>query len=409
MQGRCRTGFLLIAVMLALGEPTAGRAEMVTVDALADVRLVRPSDERAWTSGGQGKFLYDGGGDHDPGLRLSQLLADVTFKPRADTMLFASFRHEPTQHSALDVIEAFAQHHLVDTGAARWTIKLGAFYPPVSIENEGVGWTSPWTLTPSAINTWVGEELRTIGGETSVEWKTAGGSIGLTGAVFGGNDPTGLLIAARGWSFGDRPTGLFDRVRTADDVALRSRRTPPYYQSEFLEIDDRAGFYGGVSWRENGIGRLTLLRYDNRADPQARRFGQVGWRTEFNSLGLETYLLKDYALFGQAMAGETEIDPAPGARSLTKFQSAYVLAGRHFDMWHAALRVDVFGTQSPVGTDMSERGYGLTASATWSPERWFQLTGEIIRTDSRRSQRLGYGLAPRSVETQLLLNARFLY
>ena len=198
-------------------------------------------------------------------------------------------------------------------------------------------------------------------------------------------------------------------MRTADDVALRSRRTPPYYQSEFLESDDRAGFYGGVSWRENGIGRLTLLRYDNRADPQARRFGQVGWRTEFNSLGLETYLLKDYALFGQAMAGETEIDPAPGARSLTKFQSAYVLAGRHFDMWHAALRVDVFGTQSTVGTDMSERGYGLTASATWSPERWFQLTGEIIRTDSRRSQRLGYGLAPRSVETQLLLNARFLY
>ncbi|NDD65054.1 MAG: hypothetical protein EBZ36_13940, partial [Acidobacteria bacterium] len=153
------------------------------------------------------------------------------------------------------------------TGAARWTIKLGAFYPPVSIENEGVGWTSPWTLTPSAINTWVGEELRTIGGETSVEWKTASGSIGLTGAVFGGNDPTGLLIAARGWSFGDRPTGLFDRVRTADDVALRSRRAPPYYQSEFLEIDDRAGFYGGVSWRENGLGRLTLLRYDNRADP----------------------------------------------------------------------------------------------------------------------------------------------
>lgn len=401
---------MLLAISIALA-PVAAGAQTFSVNALADIRLVRPSDERAWTSGGLGRFLYDGGGDHDPGLRLGQIVADIEFKPRADTMLFATVRHDPTQQSAIDVVEAFAQHHLTDNGDTRWTIKLGAFYPPISIENDGIGWTSPWTLTPSAIDTWVGEELRTIGGETSVEWKTSSGAIGFTGAVYGGNDPTGVLIAARGWTFGDKPTGLFDRVRVADDVARRSRRTPPYYESEFIEIDDRAGFYGGVSWRENGLGRLTLLRYDNRADPQARRFGQVGWRTEFSSLGVETYFLKDYALFGQAMWGETEIDPAPGARMVTKFQSAYVLLGRHFDGWHAAVRADVFGTQQPIGPnpDSSERGYALTAAATWSPERWFQLTGEVIRTDSRRAQRNGIGLAPRAVETQVLLNARFLY
>lgn len=404
-----RIGSVLLLVSLALAAIPAAGAQSFVVNALADIHLVRPSDERSWTAGGLGRFLYDGGGDQDPGLRLGQLLADVEFKPRGDTLLFATLRHAPAQQSAIDVIEAFAQHHLIDTGDTRWTVKLGAFYPPVSIENEGIGWTSPWTLTSSAINTWVGEELRTLGGETSVEWKTSSGAVGLTGAVFGGNDPTGVLIAARGWSFGDRPTGLFDRVRVADDVARRARRVPPYYESEFLEIDDRAGFYGGISWRENGLGRLALLRYDNRADPQARRFGQVGWRTEFTSLGLEAYLLKDYALLGQAMIGETEIDPAPGARSVTRFQSAYVLAGRHFGAWHAAFRVDVFGTRSPVGADMSERGYGLTAAATWSPERWFQLTGEVLRTDSRRSQRNGIGLPPRAVETQILLNARFLY
>jgi hypothetical protein len=405
-----RFGSVLLSVSLALAAfPMEAGAQSLAVNALADIRLVRPSDERSWMVGGLGRFLYDGGGDHDPGLRLGQLLVDVELKPRPDTLLFATIRHEPTQRSAIDIVEAFAQHHLIDTGRTRWTIKLGAFHPPISIENDGIGWTSPWTLTPSAINTWVGEELRTIGAETGVEWKTPGGAVGLLGAMYGGNDPTGVLIAARGWSLGDKPTGLFDRVRIADDVARRARRVPPYYESEFLEIDDRTGFYGGLSWRENGIGRLTLLRYGNRGDPTARRFGQVGWRTEFTSLGLEAYFLKNYALFGQAMAGETEIDPAPGARRVTRFQSAYVLAGRHVGDWHVAFRVDVFGTQSPVGNDMSERGHALTAAATWSPERWLQLTGEILRTDSRRSQRAGLGLPPRAAEIQILLNARFLY
>src|SRR5258705_9405197 len=61
----------------------------------------------------------------------------------------------------------------VSTSAFRWSIKAGAFFPPISLENTEIGWTSPWTLTPSAINAWVGEELRTIGLEGRSEEHTS--------------------------------------------------------------------------------------------------------------------------------------------------------------------------------------------------------------------------------------------
>lgn len=410
MPGGFRSAPLLAAMLLAFGPSATGWAQDLTVNALADVRLIRPSTQRSWMDGGLGKLRFGGDGDRSPDLRLDQVIADVGLKLGPDFLAFASLRHEQAQRTAIDVTEAYGRYRLISTDAARWSIKLGAFFPPISLENDGIGWTSPWTLTPSAINSWVGEELRTIGGETTLEWRTATGALGLTGAVFGANDPTGVLIAARGWSFGDRPTGLFDRVRVADDVTRRSRRVPPYFESEFLEMDDRLGVYGGLSWRENGLGRLTLLRYDNRADPAARRYGQVAWRTEFTSVGLEAYL-RDFVLFGQAMAGETEIDPSPAGRATTRFQSAYLLAGRHFGSWNAAMRLDVFATQVKPGGNQepTERGHALTLAATWAPERWFQLTGEVMRIDSRRAQRNGIGLPPRSVETQLQLNLRFLY
>ena len=47
--------------------------------------------------------------------------------------------------------------------AWRSNLKIGAFYPPISLEHRASGWTNPYTISSSALNTWVGEELRTIG------------------------------------------------------------------------------------------------------------------------------------------------------------------------------------------------------------------------------------------------------
>ncbi|MBI1776280.1 MAG: hypothetical protein HYR63_13115 [Proteobacteria bacterium] len=358
-----------------------------------------------------GKLRFNGGSDQGPDIHLGQLLADARLKLGPDVLAFASVRYEPKQKTAIDILEAYGRYQPISTPSTLWSIKLGAFFPPISLENEGVGWTSPWTLTPSAINSWVGDELRTIGGESTLEWRYGTGAFGITGAVFGKNDPTGALLADRGWTFGDRPTGLFDRLRIPDVVLRAQRRRAPGWMSEFREIDNTPGFYGGLSWRENDIGRLTLLHYDNGADPAARRYGQFAWRTEFNSAGIETYL-GDFVVLSQGMVGETEINPSQASRSITHFQSAYLLAGRYFGNWNAALRLDVFATQERSGpnNDYTEHGHALTLAVTWGPVRWFKLSGEVLRIDSSRVQRSReLGLPQRSVETQLQLNARFVY
>ena len=53
-------------------------------------------------------------------------------------------------------------------------MKTGAFFPTISLENDDLGWTSPYTLTPSAINSWIGDELRTIGSEAILRCDTGG-------------------------------------------------------------------------------------------------------------------------------------------------------------------------------------------------------------------------------------------
>ena len=59
-------------------------------------------------------------------------------------------------------------------GDVSWSVKTGAFFPTISLENDDLGWTSPYTLTPSAINSWIGEELRTIGSEGTCAGDTGG-------------------------------------------------------------------------------------------------------------------------------------------------------------------------------------------------------------------------------------------
>src|SRR6185295_10665879 len=146
----------------------------------------------------------------------------------------------------VDLVEAYFKYRPVSTTPLRWSFKAGAFFPPISLENDGIGWTTPWTLTPSAINSWVGEELRTIGGETTAEWRGQGYEIEATAALFGVNDPAGTLIAEHGWTFGDRPIGLFDRSRLPN-ATLRPGMRAPIYTMPMQEIDGRVGWYTGLA------------------------------------------------------------------------------------------------------------------------------------------------------------------
>jgi len=421
----CRRTFVLSAALfISALLPRPAVASDLQFHAYADLRLVVPSEERSWTEGGLGKLRFDDASGSDLNFRLAEIVVEGTAQITPELTALTSLRYAENQRSPVDALEAYVRYRPVSTDEWRWSAKVGAFFPPISLENDEIGWTSPWTLTPSAINTWIGEELRTIGAEGKVEMRGEVDNLEATAALFGWNDPAGVLIADRGWAMHDRPTALFDRPRLPDAFANSYGFGVPLITPMFKEIDDRAGWYGSLSWRREDVGRLNVLRYDNRADPTAVR-GQIAWRTEFWSLGADTQI-GDVTILAQALTGETEIAPfAPDgdyvlSSSLTKFDSAYILAGWTKGDWRLAARGDVFRTRQLetlidgaeveiLHGENSEHGYAFTLAATWVPYDWLRLTGETLFLHNNRPQREIEGLPRQSDETQSQLSARVFY
>lgn len=141
----------LIAGIVFLTLPGMPAAQDLSVNGLVDLGLSMPSQTTSWLKGGFGK-LDNGGGGGKSAAAVGQALTDLRLELDPSFDLLATARVAPDQHAPLDVFEAYARYRA--TLAADWTgsLKFGAFFPPISLENESVGWTSPWTLTPSAIN-----------------------------------------------------------------------------------------------------------------------------------------------------------------------------------------------------------------------------------------------------------------
>jgi hypothetical protein len=403
-----------LAVLLCSSVP-AGAADWADiasrfgVEGYGDFRLVMPSDQQSWMDRGLGKTRY-GDPDQEPKFRLGEIIAEGHLQVTGALMALAVLRYEPRQRTMLDVTEAYLRYRPVSLSPFRWSVKLGAFFPPISLENTELGWTSPWTLSPSAINTWVGEELRTIGGEARAEWRMEGRTLSATGALYGWNDPTGILLAGRGWSISDWVTGLNDRPWLPDVYAAAARLPVPSRTYEFLEIDRRVGWYAGASWDEAGLGHLEVLRYDNRADPTVTRH-QIAWETKFWSGGASTHF-GPFTLLAQGMHGWTYIKPSPFFDSETYFDAAYVLLGWERGDWRLAGRFDVFSTEEEhPGTSvlMSEHGHAVTAAANWLPNDWLRITGEVLRVESWRLQRVRMNIDPHQTETQLQLSAKLYF
>jgi len=396
----------LILAMIAATLPV--QAQDVVVHGFADVRLVAAADQASWSRGGLGKTGY--GSDHD-GAHFGAGAIVAAWQISPAVLALVDVRY---QSPDVAVAEAFVRLRPVSTSPLRWSIKAGEFFPMVSQENEGIGWTSLWTITPSSIDTWIGEELRVIGAEARAEYRGEGNTVELAVGLFQGNDPLGEILASRGWVLGDHVSGIGSRLREPDAYAALLNVEPPRRYDPFLEIDHRVGAYAELTFTSAPLGRISFTHYDNRADPSAYHVFDHGdelfaWRTKFDALGARTGTGR-WVFLAQAMQGTTEIEP-PFFASETHFASGYVLAGCTIGAWRPALRVEAFSTrQDPNSpTALSEHGHAATLALNWRPFEWLRLTGEALRVDSVRNQRLAIGLAPRQVDNQLMFNARLLF
>jgi hypothetical protein len=372
-----------------------------------DARVIAAPEELTWIKGGLGTFRFC----PDRGtFRFVEAVGQLqaSFDNEFSAVLVS--RLEPTDSAGLDFLEAYGLYAPRSTGTVSGSLKVGAFFPTISLENDDIGWQSPYTITPSAINTWIGEELRTIGGEGTLRWNGGdAGSFSLIGAIICCNDETGILMADRGWGLHDRYTGLLERIRRPDATIRIFRQRQPIYTGEFDEIDDDIGWYGGLTWQlPDSLGKLSVVRYDNRADPSSLTSRDTGWDTRFWSFGARTQF-DNIILIAQQMSGYTSV-VARNTLMVTKFQSAFLLASIDFDDWRFVVRGDLFPTRkTPAATPspFSEDCAAFTAALSWTGIENLRLAGEVIVMGNRRLEYRNDGLPGQLTTSQAQLSARY--
>jgi hypothetical protein len=370
---------------------------------------------RAWTDGGFSKMRYAEDG-FEPFRLFAEYQGRIT--PTLRARVVADYVEDAS--GGLDLTEAHIDWRPIPRSRNQHQVRFGAFYPSFSLENADRGWQSPFTYSYSAINTWIGEEIRPFGAEWSLrrrfEGFRSGHEIRAFAAGFYGNDPAGTLLFWRGWGLHDRQSRLNDELQ----IPPRPFTTQPQNLEPFMETDHRPGGYAGVEWRYARRALVQFARYDNRADPFSFRDGQWGWGTDFNHLAVQVGLPAELGLIVQSMAGTTEWLTAalPNGMRMPisehvrdEFESTFVMLTRKLGGNHRlAMRYDTFSIERPAATPIlySDDGHAWTLS--YRVEASERLSGGIewLRVESRRDLwPMFYNTAPDQTEDQLRLQLSY--
>ncbi|HYL70708.1 MAG TPA: hypothetical protein VEY89_05345, partial [Candidatus Dormibacteraeota bacterium] len=379
---RTRRAGRMALTLLALGALLAFSAGSRATDwqASLDTRLVSSDAERSLMDGGFGTVRF---GRNDEGLQLGRLRFELTqrFLELWSVHLDVS-AWDDKGRSPAGVTEAYVQFRPYPREGLRFRLKAGAFYPTVSLENRAAGWESPYTLSFSAIESWLAVELRAIGIEGQLDWLGTRLShdfdLSATAGAFGWNEAVGAELANVGFTFTDRQTPLFDRI---------GRRGVPPLSGEqpFVEYDGRAGVYAGLEARYLDRVVLRVLRYDNRADPSALDVvsGAIAWDTRFNSAGVRVELDGGWTAIAQWLGGETTIAP-PGLQLDWPFRADFALLSKRLGRHTLSARYDRFRVRSnneEIGGG-SQDGHAWTAAYVFDASEHWRFTLEWLRVTS---------------------------
>ncbi len=386
-----------------------------TIQAWTDARLVSAGGEKSWLDGGFGKLRY---GDTT---KLDLAQAAVQWTPRLTDTLSAYIvaQDVPDAERPFGVEEAYLKWRPLPTvtpiGVYHFTFRAGQMFPPISMENDGPGWTPSRTLTPSAIDSWVGEELLVEGAEASVATQAGDHGLGATIGLFTKDDTSGTLLAWRGWSLQD--------IASDQNTLLPLPSGPQGYKALFgtyqaydsrpyVEINHHLGYYTRLDWRPPAAVAFNLELYENPGDPSLVRNGQWSWATRFGNLGTQYRLDDRDVLLSQVMSGGTKTGGplGNGYRAVdVDFSSAYLLLSHALGQGRASdgkltARMDYFDVKDlslQAIDNNTDRGYALTVAWLRPLTRHIDFALEDVQVWSHHPARVTQMLDPQQTQTQL--------
>ncbi len=395
MPGAAARRLLGITLWLLGAHAPARAGEFDLLGVLAGRGLVVQGRE-AWLQGGYGRLTEGAGGaGQDASAVRGALHLGFDWRPGPTWLVHAHgvAQGEPSSSHGqrAGLVEAFVQFRPELTPRDAFRFRAGLFFPPTSLENTDPLWQSPYTLTLSALNTWLGEEARLGGLEAA--WVRTGDRdrLELAATVFGANDPSGALLAWRGWGMGERLTTVGEVLPLPPLTSLQPGGAFAGQRDDgsrpIDELDGRPGYQLRARFSRPEAFRVQASWYDNRADRRLYR-GQYAWETRFAQAGMEAGFGPGFVLLLEGAMGDSGMGPAVsgGPQVQLRFRTGYALLSWSGGAWRLSARVDAFDNDDRDGTAEpdQETGRAVTAAAFWQPRSFLRVGLEYLELWSSR-------------------------
>ncbi|HEX7071478.1 MAG TPA: hypothetical protein VF190_11760 [Rhodothermales bacterium] len=354
------------ALLFLFAAPLLAQTSSFQLHGFLTARGIRVKAQPSWTEGGYGRF--DVGGDTpDDGktvnVDVAQLGLDWT--PTSWMLIHADgvARREPsgTGGKRAGVVQAFA-----DLYTEKLRLRAGSFWLPTSRENVDPLWNSRYTITYSAANSWIGQEVRPTGIDLQYS-PTFYLSAGAT--AFRDNDTMGTMLAARGWTFGNRLSVYKEELPLPPPDTKDTEPIGP-------DLDHRTGYAGRIRLSLPERAMIQFARIDNRAELVPDINGYTPWLTRFNVVSADLGASGRATIAAEWVYGTTAVG-FPGGSFTMDFDTAYILfSGKSGEADRWTVRVERFSTHAhnPTRYDSTkENGHAWTLA-------WFREVNPHLRT-----------------------------
>ncbi|HEX2061169.1 MAG TPA: hypothetical protein VHK90_10545, partial [Thermoanaerobaculia bacterium] len=286
------------------------------------------------------------------------------------------------------LVEAYANVRR-ELGLDHVQVRAGQFFLPTSRENKDELWASPYTISFSALNSWIAEEVRPIGVDLEYRHTTSRGHAITTGATaFRGNDTMGTLLAWRGWAMHDRIATLGEVLPLPPLASLdtffakQKDGTRPFGN----DLDGRTGYAARVRWSVPERANVQYTFVDNRGDRELY-VDQYAWATRFHQLGAELGDPGATIAAAEYMTGTTGMGDRLAGFVDADFYAAYVLVSHKRNRNRFSARYEIFKTDeqdfSPAEAN-EENGRAWTFTWMFDVTEHTRLAAEFTQVTGDR-------------------------
>jgi hypothetical protein len=317
------------------------------------LREIYVKAQPSWTTGGWGRF--DVGAptaDAHRTVNVDVLQLGIDWTPTSWLLFHTDGLARREQRGTIGrragLVQAYA-----DLRTEKLRLRGGAFFLPTSLENVDPLWNSRYTISYSALNSWMGQEVRPIGADIQFS-PNFYFTIGAT--AFRGNDTMGSALSSRGWTIGNR-VSVYDEVIAVAPAPDSTRPIGP-------EVDKRIGDSERIRIQLPERALLQFTHIDNRAKLLVRPAPETPWRTKFNIIGAELGTTGPTTLAAEWAYGSTALG-FPGGSFTMDFDTVYLLLSQKRGTTRYTARIERFTTNNHKrrpNDPSRERGSAITVS-----------------------------------------------